>query len=193
MDGYNICLILIGGFSRSGKTTLLQGISSLLPRKDISNIVVSLDAWIISLENRRPGSSVLERYECNSINKSITILLEGGEIFPPVYDAALRRRVTERSSEPVSIPSGIVIVEGVVALASEDLRKRVMLKSVMDLAGSERIIRVKRYYIDEKQLPEGEASRIGEEREREEIPLLRKTRQYADIVFSHTLAENQRS
>lgn len=135
----------------------------------------------------------MERYECNSINKSITILLEGGEIFPPVYDAALRRRVTERSSEPVSIPSGIVIVEGVVALASEDLRKRVMLKSVMDLAGSERLIRVKRYYIDEKQLPEGEASRIGEEREREEIPLLRKTRQYADIVFSHTLAENQRS
>lgn len=184
-NGQKIGLLLIGGFSRSGKTHLSRYLSNAFSEKGILNIMLSLDSWIVSLEKRKPGWTVMERYERESITKSVVELLAGREIFPPVYHAPSRKRVSERSSVPIAIKKGIVIAEGVVALSLEGLREQALLKIFVDLPESERVSRMKRFYIEAKLVHEDEAERILREREREEVPLIKKTCDFADIVFTH--------
>jgi uridine kinase len=182
---------MIGGFSRAGKTTLAQYISKALSLVDICNLSISLDSWIVSLEKRSLDSKVMERYECDVICKSITALLEGNPIFTPVYDHQTRRRISERSAKPLLIDSGFVIVDGVVSLALDELRKQAVVNIFVDLPKKERAERVRSYYIKEKKFSECEANMIVAEREFEEVPFIENTKKYADIIYlPNYLSEN---
>jgi len=180
---FNTCLILIGGCSRSGKTSLSMRISEKLFEDNISNVVVPLDAWLISLEKRNQSSTVVERYECDAMVKSFEMLLHGRAIFPPVYDSFSRRRISERSDQPLFIPSGVVIADGVIALALPDLRRRASLKIFVDIENSERKQGLRDFYIKYKRLSPVEAEKVIGEREQEEVPYIQNTQQYADVIF----------
>lgn len=181
----DIGLLLIGGYSRSGKTFLSRHLSNTLSERGIFNIILSLDAWIVSLEKRKQGWTVMDRYERSKIAESVSELLLGHKIFPPVYHPPSRKRVSERSEAPIEIKRGIVIAEGVVALSLNGLLDRALLKIFVDLPESDRILRLKKYYIEEKMMNEEEAKNIAIERELDEIPLVCQTSDCADIVYSH--------
>lgn len=189
---HRICLLLIGGCSRSGKTTLSLRISERFSRENISSVVVSLDAWIVSVEKRKPNTTLVERYECDAIVRSISALLEGRAVFPPVYDAFSRRRISERSEQPLFIESGIIITDGVLALALAELRRRSLVKIFVDIPDSERVQRVKDFYINQKNVLPDQAEKIVKEREREEVLFIKGTRQYADIIFAHEFLSNSK-
>lgn len=62
-----LMLILVGGCSRVGKTVLVSKLSEDVTSLGIKTAVVNLDSWLVSVNNRKKDSSVLERYEVVSI------------------------------------------------------------------------------------------------------------------------------
>jgi len=177
-------LILVGGCSRSGKSTLARGIASRFRARGVPAHTVTLDSWLVSVEHRSATSTVLERYDCGAIASSMTAVLRGETVHPPVYDVATRRRVSERSDVGLHIPSGVVIAEGVIALGLETLLPVARSRIFTAVDDAVRLARLQEFYTQTKGLTAQAASSLIGERELEEVPLIKSTRANADVVFA---------
>lgn len=176
-------LVLIGGCSQAGKSWLAEAVRDRLTDVDTPCLIVGLDDWLIGLDQRRPESCVMERYDCAAIQRDINSLLQGRPIYPPVYDTRTRRRVSEASSVPIQIVRGVLIVEGVIALALPHSREKAALKIFVSVEDSTRWTRLLSFYCDFKGVDQSEAEQTLREREMEEMPFARATQAWADLVF----------
>jgi uridine kinase len=177
-------VVLIGGFARVGKTTLASGLSKRLTDKKIENQVICLDSWLISFDKRQPGSKVIERYHTKEMIKSLKDLIIGSEIFPPVFDSISRKQIKEKGNELVSFSSGVLIIEGTIALALKELFDLSSLKINIKINDCERIKRLIHFYKCVKELPSEEFKRLISDREKEEIPFIQEASRNADVIFS---------
>ena len=181
----NPMIVLVGGCSRTGKTVLVSKLMEYIKSSEISTTVIKLDSWLVSLEKRKEDSSVLERYETSSIILSIKKLLRGETVLPPIYDAISRRRIAESGLAQVSITNGILFVDGVVALAIEELLKHAALRIFVDIPDTLRKQRLVHFYSEIKRLDEKECESIIKTREKEEVLFIKKTVVNADITFNN--------
>ena len=179
-------LLLVGGCSRSGKSTLSAMLSERLMAEHVQHAVVSLDAWLLGAEQRAPLSSVMERYDCRGIVNSVKGLLEGKVIYPPVYDAISRQRVAEAADRGIAATSSLIIAEGVIALALNELVDMSSLKVFVQVSDEIRIGRLFTFYRDVKKLSVSEVETIIAEREREEVPFVKNTASRADITIQNS-------
>lgn len=177
-------LVLIGGCSRSGKSYLAGQLKKLLEESGFNVIIAKLDAWLVGKERRRPGSNVLQRYETERIVSSITDLLNGVPVCPPVYDVGTRERLAEEQDSPLQITTGIVILEGVVALAIPELLGRASFRVFVDVPDTVRRERLAGFYLNLKNVPQDEFLAMMDERENEEVPFIKSSRWNADVVYS---------
>ena len=175
--------VLVGGCSRTGKTVLSSKLSESFISLGINTAIVKLDSWLVSVDNRKQDSSVLERYELPSIISSITKVQRGETICPPVYDAVSRRRVAKYGVDIISIKDGILFVEGVVALAIEELIKNATLRIFVDIPDKLRKQRLVDFYSNIKRLDRKEYENIIETREKEEVPFIKRTVVNADVIL----------
>jgi len=180
----NLMMILVGGCSRAGKTVLVSKLTENIISSGINTAVVNLDSWLVSLDNRKQNSSVLERYEITSIISSIKKVRQGKAIYPPVYDAVSRKRIADSGDAPISIKDGILFVEGVVAVAIKELVENAALRIFVDIPDELRKQRLIDFYSNVKRLGRKEYEKIIEIREKEEVPFVKRTAVNADIVFS---------
>jgi len=178
-------LILLGGCSRTGKSTLSLRLSKDLERHDLECNIVNLDSWIISLEKRNSNGNVLERFDCNAIVKEISNIMQGNVVYPPVYDSLSRRRVKEKGEKCYCVSSGVVIVEGVIALAIKELVNISSLKMFIFVPDKIRIQKLLDFYINIKALDRNMAIDIILSREIEEVPLVKDTSKYADLIVEN--------
>ena len=176
-------MVLVSGCSRTGKTLLVSKLTKNIISSGINTLSLKLDSWLISVENRKEYSSVLERYEIPAIISSIKRLQQREKIYPPVYDAVLRRRVTESGFTPISINEGILFVEGVVAFAIEELIENATLRICVNIPDELRRQRLVRFYSDIKRLDRKGYEEIIKKREEEEVPFIKETAVYADVIF----------
>jgi len=176
--------ILVGGSSRTGKSTLTSMLSSKFKADGIETNIINLDPWLISMEKRRSSSTVMERYDCDGIQKSIKAILKGKRVFPPVYDVVSRKRIAEKSDKFLMAKSGIVFIEGVIALALKRLLELAELKIFTNIPDKIRLKRLTDFYVNTKELTYDEAERIIQSREKEEVAFIKKTAEQADIIFS---------
>lgn len=177
-------IILVGGCSRTGKTVLVSKLTENIVNSGINTAVVNLDSWLISVEERKEDSSVLERYEIPSIISSVNKIQQGEAIYPPVYDAVSRRRITDSGVDSISMKSGIMIIEGVVVLAIEELTENATLRIFVDIPDKLRKQRLVDFYADVKHLGKKEYEKIIETREKEEVPFVKRTAVNAGVIFS---------
>lgn len=177
-------IILVGGCSRTGKTVLVSKLTEKIVNSGINTTVVNLDSWLISVEERKEDSSVLERYEIPSIISSVKRIQQGEAIYPPVYDAVSRRRITDSGVDSISMKSGIMIIEGVVALAIEELTENATLRIFVDIPDKLRKQRLVDFYANVKHLGKREYDNIIETREKEEVPFVKRTAVNADVIFN---------
>lgn len=175
--------VLVGGCSRTGKTVLSSKLSESFISLGINTAIVKLDSWLVSVDNRKQDSSVLERYELPSIISSITKVQRGETIYPPVYDAVSRRRVAKYGVDIISIKDGLLFVEGVVALAIEELIKNATLRIFVDIPDKLRKQRLVDFYSNIKRLDRKEYENIIETREKEEVLFIKRTVVNADVIF----------
>ncbi len=177
-------LVLIGGCSRAGKSTLAIELQSDLKKLGSSAAILSLDAWIISLDQRKPNANVMERYETDAAQAAVGDLLRGQTVVIPAYDAIARRRLGSRARY-LKLAAQFLLVEGVIALASADLRQASTLSIFVDVADDERHRRFLKFYQDEKGLSPSEAQELWHERELDEAGFVKETREFAHIVYRH--------
>lgn len=181
--GANV-LVLIGGCSRSGKSTLAEELKSVLILRGLDSILVSADCWLLPASKRPPNATVIERYKVDELSNSVMSLLRGESVDMRPYDSktrALSREMLTIKSRPS--PS-IVVVEGVVTLAVETLRKTSAMNLFVESSDLTRLKRLIRFYRDFKILRKSEYRAIIKEREIEEVPLIKATRIFADMVLT---------
>lgn len=175
-------LILLGGCARVGKTTLAGQLVEWIKSQSTPALLVSLDSWLIDHRKRRPHSTVLERYECGRISAAITKILSGETVYPPVYEAASRQRLTEKSEQGLALSQGVILVEGVISLALPILRENADLAIFVTTEDEIRLQRLQSFYRFREGL-EQEAEEIITERENEEVPFIKETAAWADVIL----------
>lgn len=167
-------IILIGGCSRSGKSTLTRRISQEIP-----STIISLDNFLVGINERKPEMTVRERFKYHEIEEACKSLIQGKTIRIKKYDAQTRK-ITDEIEEIT--PKGLIIIEGVVALDNEYLLNIADLSIYVDIGDAEREQRVISFYL-QKGLSEREAKEVFHEREKEEVILIKNTKKNAQIVF----------
>lgn len=175
-------VVLIGGCARTGKTWLANAICECMRRRDLPACRIPLDAWLIGIDERPPQSTVIERYECRSIIHAVHELTRRRPVYPPVYDPVTRRRVASRTTEPLQVTSGLLLVDGVIALALPELRSLAAVRIFVSTPDRVRLKRLQEFYRVVKGLAV-DADAIIQERDKEEVPFVMQTKQWADLFF----------
>ncbi|MFW9996695.1 MAG: uridine kinase [Candidatus Odinarchaeota archaeon] len=176
-------LILVGGCSRTGKSTLAKKIESAFRKIGISTITVELDNWLLGIDERTGNETVRERYNYLAIVEAIMKLLNGEKIFPPIYNPKTRRVNRNNVSSDLQISKGVCIVEGVIALDIPSLRDLSDFNIYTELNDKIRKKRLLEFYHQHKKFPIDKCNDIISARELEEIPIIKETMIFADIVY----------
>jgi len=175
-------LILVGGCSRSGKSTAVASLCRSFTLQGIENHIVQLDSWLIGINDRAVHSTVVQRYDCKQIVESVGSIVLGNPVAPPEYDAVSRRRISEAGAT-IRARGGLVFAEGVIALAIRELLELASLKIFVAIEGEARLERLRSFYHEKKGLSISEAEEIIRIREMEEVPFVQQTSQNADVIF----------
>ncbi len=148
LSSVNCRSILVGGASRSGKSTVaavLVEIFNLIGKKAH---VLPLDGWLKSSEERHDGAGVLNRYKLHEIidvAKKVASSSQRVSIEYTEYDRKLRKT---QSQKTVSIGSSdIVIFEGVPAFLDERLLELANLSIYVGVDDDTRMERLKDEYV----------------------------------------------
>ena len=179
-----ILVVVIGGCSRTGKTTLAKELSNTFNKSNCNSLILHIDSWLISVEHRKSNSKVLERYNTTAICKSAFKLLKGEQVIPPEYDPVTRMsRHVVTDDTPLQLNSGILIIEGVISLSLKELVRIADLKIYTKIPDIRRIKRLIEFYSIVKKVPRSEYKKIITSREFEEIPFIKETSRNADIIY----------
>jgi uridine kinase len=110
-------VVLIGGLSKSGKTTLSEHLRKACLRKNLTSLTLSIDRWLNDLDSRSPG--VMGRYDLTEIRKVLSLRSSSiiNEIFLelPEYDKYTQKKSFNGQSVLI-YPKDVLIVEGTIAL-----------------------------------------------------------------------------
>lgn len=144
-------VIGIAGGSGSGKTTLVNKLMEALPKGCVS--VVSQDAYYWDNGNLSPQEKLEINFDHpNAIEWSLLVehldRLRKGETIPmPIYTYV----TCARSSEVIPVtPAEVIIVEGILVLTNEELRKRMDIKIFVDTDSDDRLARIIRRDTEER-------------------------------------------
>lgn len=136
-------IIGIAGGSGSGKTTVVKELIKQLPNNSVS--VISQDAYYYDNGHLSPEEKLHINFDHpDAIEWSLMIehldRLKKGETIPmPIYTYV----TCARSEEVVHVePTEVIIVEGILVLNNEELRKRMDIKVFVDTDSDERLMRI---------------------------------------------------
>jgi len=184
----NSKIILVGGASRSGKSTvatILVEIFSLIGKKAH---ILPLDGWLKSAEERQELTGVLNRYKFNEIIDEVKKVASSTRRVSIEYTQYDRKLRLPQSKKTVSIgPSDIVIFEGVPALLDAQLLELANLSIYVDIDDITRIKRLKDEYFWRGEDEEFFVRKIMS-RERDEVSLIKELAHKADYQIN---LENQ--
>ena len=177
-------IVSISGLSRSGKTTLSNEISSFLDKKSVYNEIMSLDSWIIDHRERKKNSTVLERYEMNNIDDSISKAVNGFLVKCPKYESESRRRIKHEYSKLIKIDKGVLIIEGVISLVKTSFYKFSDFKIFIEIKDSLRIKRLINFYRNKKKLNKIQYKKIILSREFEEKKIIINSKKNSNYILN---------
>lgn len=181
-SGKDLYTLSIGGFSRTGKSTLAGLLKEDLTAAGIDLMNLSLDRWIKDVRERKESDSVRERFDYEGISQAFQQLTSGESVTAPLYDS-MTRTVSDKKETLPSPGKGILILEGVVALDVPALKETDC--KIFTFAEEElRLKRVREFYSEFKKLPAHEIEILIEKREEDEVKLLHDNMYSADLVFS---------
>ena len=177
-------IVLVGGLSRSGKSSLVTEVVMHLKHDGVDSFVLPLDYWIVPTNLRNEGSSVLERFRIGeAIYVLRKILNEGTHLVRP-YDAV----TGNESKHSIQLHAGpttrVVIIEGVVALVDPRFLEIADYAVYVQVDRFTRLRRLIKYHRDVKNLPRSTYLGIIRQREIEEVPTIALTRALANLIVA---------
>jgi len=174
-------IILIGGNTRTGKSTLASYLRINFEKEGIHVLQVSLDNWIVR-ENRRDHSmNVFDRFRLEMVENDLNQLFSGQPVTVSTYVNHPDRKSFDLLYDPDK--TDIIIVEGIVALSSEVVRKSAHLKVFTTTDYGTFIHRIREYYNWRGKSAEDTAELI-KKREQDEYQLIEKDSKLADLIIN---------
>lgn len=135
-------VIGIAGGSGSGKTTVSKEISKRLPADQV--LILTEDAYYndnsaVSMDERKKiNYDHPNAYDTDLLIEQLQDLLDGKAIEMPTYNF----NILSRAKDTIHVePADIIILEGILVLASEELRKFMDIKLFVDADDDIRFIR----------------------------------------------------
>ena len=166
-------VVLIGGLSRSGKTSAAQVLKELLALGGRKSQVICLDAWLRPAAERSEGSGVLARYDLDGVASLVQRLKHAPARIAldlPVYDPFTRNPIPAADSVSIG-PGDMIIVEGVPALAHGPLRELADSTLYVQAPEDLRRARIVRDYLTRGWSPEAIQEMLGM-RDQDESPFI---------------------
>jgi uridine kinase len=174
-------IILIGGNTRSGKSTLSSYLRLAFKKSGLNVLQMSLDNWLMPEERRTPSMNVYERFQIKKIEQDLNKLFSGEILSVSTYVNHIERIPLQMKYNPTR--ADVVIVEGVVALSSESIRNQASVKIFMDIEAPVFIKRMNDYYAWRGRTPD-ETAKLIKKREVDEYQLIEKESKLADLIIN---------
>lgn len=136
-------IIGIAGGSGSGKTTVVNRVVENLPRDSVSIVVQDAYYWdnghLTPEEKKQINFDHPDSIEWPLLIKQLDQLRQGRPIDMPTYTYV----TCARGKETVRVePKEVIIVEGILILTNEELRKRFDIKIFVDADNDDRLMRI---------------------------------------------------
>lgn len=178
-------LICIGGISRSGKSILAEYLLNKFTEEHVKVLIISLDNWLLPEEKRLDSYNVYDRFQISKINADFNDFLKGIPITVSRYIPLTRNN---NDSEITYTKDGfdIIIIEGVVALSSEVIRKNSDIKIFCENDETVFHSRFAKFY-EWKGLSDNEIKNIYSKRSKDEYSLILKDKCHADIIINSAM------
>lgn len=182
-------LVLIGGLSRSGKSTLAHCLQEALSIAGKKAHILSADGWLKAPEHR--GQTVIDRYDMNALNlltQSLVARKQDLTIQVPIYSK--RELKAYRSIEKVIGPQDVVIIEGTIALMLATAQEQKALHAwYVQMDEVKRKMRVLSEYALRGQSAQ-DAESIYAQRLLDEVPLIEFSKAHASHCIDLELADD---
>lgn len=144
-------IIGIAGGSGSGKTTVVNKIIKSLPGNSVT--VIPQDAYykdnghLSPEEKKKINFDHPESIEFELLIRQLDRLIAGNSIDMPIYSYV----TCARSKDTIKMnPGRVMIVEGILILTNQELRKRFGIKIFVDADSDDRLMRIIRRDIEER-------------------------------------------
>ena len=174
-------VISIAGNARNGKSTMASYFSRQFQQQGVHTLTIELDNWILPEDQRENCKSVYDRFNLDKLEKDIENLFRGEKILLSPYPNHPEREV--KPLEYRYANEDVVIIEGVVALSSEKIRKlahtRIFIKTDAALQ-KERIFDY--YYWKGKE--KADIEQLFEKRTQDEYSIIEKESKLADFIIN---------
>ncbi len=179
-------IIGIAGGTGSGKTTVVNKITNLLPKKDV--VVIPQDSYYkdsshLSLEERQElNFDHPDAIDFKLLIKQLKDLKNGLDVDQPVYSYIT---CTRSDTDTIKVhPAHIIIVEGILIFTCAELRKLLDIMVFVDADPDDRLLRV----ISRDIMERGKSvSKVMERYEKTVKPMhlqfIEPSKRYADIII----------
>jgi histidinol-phosphate phosphatase family protein len=183
-------IVLIGGLSRSGKSTLATALKDALQLNGLNAAIFHLDGWLKPMLSR--GNTVLERYDLGMINRMLQRLVRNDgvlSIAQPVYSKLLQQ--SSFSIEKNISTQDVLILEGTIALELVNILNELENNSQISrkvhscYVDIDESLRKKRVIQEYELRGKGsqEANQIYERRQTDESPFVLRSKSSAQLVI----------
>ena len=178
-------IIGIAGGTSSGKTTVVKEIVNSLPAGEV--VVIPQDSYYkdsshVPVEKRQfINFDHPDAFDWELMVEQLSMLRKGESIDQPTYSYI----TCTRQPETVHIePRKIIIIEGIMALVSPELRELMDLKIFVDAEADDRLIRlIRRDIVERGRTPEMVLSRYERIVKAMHDEFIEPTKKYADIII----------
>lgn len=182
-------LVLVGGLSRSGKSSFASALRYALARFGKRGHVISTDRWLLDEEKR--GKDVLARHDLDGLREFVRLVTGAraveASIPLPGYKKIGRKRV-DGAETLILRAEDVIIVEGVIALHfAEEFSCRHSF--FIDIDEQQRMQRVLREY-DQRNMGAQAAESIYRLRLVDEVPLIEQMAKAAAAASNVTLTRH---
>lgn len=137
-------VISVAGNSRSGKSTFAKSLQLALEKEGRKVLYVKLDDWILPREKRRKNEEVLHNFQIEKLEGDVKRIMGGEAVALKPYAALPGKAIAQK--EYGLKDHTVVILEGVVALATDYLRASAHYKVFMEINTEEHWRRFKDFY-----------------------------------------------
>jgi uridine kinase len=178
-------MVLIGGNARTGKSTLASYLRIAFEKTGHRVLTIGLDNWLLPESRRTESMNVFDRFQLKILEKDIKNLRSGQTLVLSSYS-----NHPERKPLPLEYTAGdsdIIIVEGVVALSSEIVRRSAQLKLFTTVNSEQFRKRIEEYYSWRNKTKE-EIELLVNKRELDEYQLIEKESKLADLIINSSVS-----
>jgi D,D-heptose 1,7-bisphosphate phosphatase len=174
-------VILIGGNTRTGKSTLASYLRLAFEKNGRKTLSVSLDNWLLPESDRKQDMDVYARFRLPQIETDLKNLIKGDTLYKTTYVNHPERNALPLILDPQGV--SIILVEGVVALSSPGIRGLADLRLFTSLHQDVFLQRMEEYY-SWRGKSSADTTLLVEKRKKDEYQLIEKESKFADMIIN---------